>query len=224
MQLSLCSASLLNLPPFLIRAGRRKGPASLRQTICCPPAAKPVVADNGFGRFFSYVSVWNRLYRRDFLERYALRFPAVSQGEDLLFLADAFLAKPKVSVARQVVYQWQRHETDRKKTLTHATELEGFLQLMDSWERFFEKMFPLFPDETQAYGRDSCPYLLSRLSNIRSFTQQSVAMEHLLHLACHMDWERYPLRFAKIFHIQLEAFRRQFSKHSNVAQRSIALP
>jgi glycosyltransferase involved in cell wall biosynthesis len=159
---------------------------------------------NGFERFFSYISIWNRLYRKDFLDRFALRFPVRRQGEDLLFLADVFLAKPKTAVIREIVYQWQRHETDRRATLTHSASLGDLLQLLESWNTFLDKMTPLYGDDVREHARAACPYLLDRIENIRDFDDREKALSALKPLLRRMGWEASPLRFAKLFRIRYE--------------------
>jgi glycosyltransferase involved in cell wall biosynthesis len=159
---------------------------------------------SGFERFFSYISIWNRLYRKDFLERNAIRFPNKFQGEDMLFLSDVFLAKPKVVYTNETVYQWQRHETDKKKTLTHSVQLESFLELTDCWEEFFEKMVAGHKEDVQENARAACPYLLNRISNIEDYNARQKAFNRLKPLIKKMNWEEYPLRFVKLFKIKYE--------------------
>jgi glycosyltransferase involved in cell wall biosynthesis len=153
----------------------------------------------GFDRFFAYISVWNRLYRHDFLSEHGIRFVPKHQGEDLLFLADVFLSRPKVATTRKVVYQWQRHEMDKTPTLTHFDSVQSYLELLDSWHTFLDRMTPDFEEAVKYHGRDACPYLLARLGNIEGLGRREEAFQHLLGLVRRMDWDRHPVRFKKLF-------------------------
>jgi|GEM_PF-6563095 len=160
----------------------------------------PTAHANAFDKFFSYISVWNRIYRRDFLENNQIRFPNITQGEDLLFLSDLFLKSPKTTVVKDIIYQWQRHESDQTKTLTHSGSYNGFIELMGSWELFLKKMYPEYPDEVAKFGRDSCPYLLSRMDNIKDIKLRKKAFEALKTITNMMEWDKHPVRYHKLFH------------------------
>ncbi len=164
---------------------------------------------DGFERFFAYISIWNRLYRRQFLSEHHIAFEAVSQGEDMLFLADVFLSKPKVAVLYEVVYQWQRHETDHHRTLTHSDSQAAFLEILGSWRQFIAKMSPHYNDKVLNFSRNACPYLLDRLGNIRDFGKREEAFCQFKELLKLMDWHKYPVRFKKLFRVHYDVMMAQ---------------
>jgi glycosyltransferase involved in cell wall biosynthesis len=159
---------------------------------------------NSFDKFFSYISVWNRLYRRNFLENNKIRFPNKTQGEDILFLSDIFLKSPKIIVIKDIVYQWQRHESDKTKTLTHSDSYKGFIELISSWNLFLDKMLLDYPSEVAKYGRDSCLYLLNRMDNIKDTELHIKAFEYMKTIIDKMEWDKCPVRFYKLFGTKYE--------------------
>ena len=143
---------------------------------------------NDFEKFFSYFSIWNRLYRTIFLRDNKIKFQKRSQGEDMLFLADIFLNNPRVAVISNAVYQWQRHDTDDKETLTHSKSLDAFLELLDSWEIFVEKLMCSHKDEVLQYAQAARPYLLYRMENIKIPFQKKAARKKLDMFLKKLNW------------------------------------
>lgn len=153
----------------------------------------------GFERFFSYISIWNRIYRREFLERNTICFINGFQAEDLLFLADIYLCSPKVAYTKAIVYQWQRHEYAKYKSLTHSDSYNGFIELVQNWNLFIDKMLPGFSQDVLSYARDACPYLLVRLNNVKDTSKREQAYAELMKLVKRMKWEAFPVRCYKLF-------------------------
>ncbi|MGB8940557.1 MAG: glycosyltransferase family 2 protein, partial [Streptomyces sp.] len=63
----------------------------------------------------------NKLYRRDFLVENALRFPKGMFYEDLMFIAEAYLAAGRITLIPNQVYYWHVHEraADAAKSVTN---------------------------------------------------------------------------------------------------------
>ena len=82
--------------------------------------------DAKFNSFFESVTVWNRLYRKEFLYKHKIKFESIYQGEDRLFLAELYLHNPKINVISDYIYNWMRHENETQKTLTHIDDESNF--------------------------------------------------------------------------------------------------
>lgn len=82
--------------------------------------------DAKFNSFFESVTVWNRLYRKEFLYKHKIKFESIYQGEDRLFLAELYLHNPKINVISDNIYNWMRHENETQKTLTHIDDESNF--------------------------------------------------------------------------------------------------
>lgn len=80
----------------------------------------------------------NKLYRRDFLERHALRFPVGYHYEDLLFSAKAYLAAERLVLIPQTVYHWNvtvraadRSISNRRDEIGNVRDRIGIHRLID---------------------------------------------------------------------------------------------
>jgi glycosyltransferase involved in cell wall biosynthesis len=154
---------------------------------------------DGFERFFTYISVWNRMYRRGFLEDNSVRFADRSQGEDLLFIADVFVGGPKTAVVDDVVYQWNRHETDDSKTLSHSADYEAIMELIGSWDLFLSRVGEAYPQAVARQARESCQYILGRVDRINDAQLHRAALSALRLMLDKMGWEKFPARFFGVF-------------------------
>lgn len=58
-------------------------------------------------------SVWNHLYRRDFIENHSIRFVDTKQicAEDTMFDIEVYLHNPKIVVVDKVLYYWNQHQS-----------------------------------------------------------------------------------------------------------------
>lgn len=96
--------------------------------------------DSEFNVFFESVTIWNRLYKKNFIVDNNVKFEPLFQGEDRLFLADLYLHNPKVKIIHKNVYNWLRHESSNKKTLTHIDDESNFNGQLLCMIRFKDKL------------------------------------------------------------------------------------
>ena len=54
-------------------------------------------------------------------------------------------------------------------------------------------------DDVKENVRAACPYLLNRISYIENSNDRQEALNSLKPLLRKMDWEKYPVRFMKLF-------------------------
>lgn len=68
-------------------------------------------------------SVWNHLYRRDFIEAHSLRFVDTKKvsAEDTMFDAEVYLYDPKVAVVDKVLYYWNQHQSSTLHNYAYAS-------------------------------------------------------------------------------------------------------
>lgn len=125
--------------------------------------------DCRFNSFFESVTIWNRLYKIDFIRRNKIRFEQLYQGEDRLFLADIYLKKPKFNIINIPVYNWLRHETDIYATLTHVKDNTNFDGQVNCMMQFKTKLENNIDKKDKKklleHLRYSCVYLLDILEN-----------------------------------------------------------
>lgn len=75
------------------------------------------------------ISVCNRIIRREFLEKYQLRFPERYAGEDVFFMTHVYLKCKKISIVPHVVYNCRRK---RKASSSFRISLEFFQNRKDT--------------------------------------------------------------------------------------------
>lgn len=63
-----------------------------------------------------------KLYRRDFLRDYGLRFPAGVHYEDLIFTADVFSSARRITVIPELVYRWNIYPQTIRTTITQQRD------------------------------------------------------------------------------------------------------
>lgn len=130
--------------------------------------------DCNFNTFFESVTIWNRLYKKEFITNNNICFEPIYQGEDRLFLAELYLKNPKVKILNHFIYNWLRHDKDENNTLTHIkdhTNFDGQVSCMINFKNKLEKN--LNKEETSKlieHLRYSCYYLLDILKNTDSKT------------------------------------------------------
>ncbi|NBE51016.1 bifunctional glycosyltransferase/CDP-glycerol:glycerophosphate glycerophosphotransferase [Streptomyces boluensis] len=78
----------------------------------------------------------NKMYRRDFLMENQLRFPKGMFYEDLIFVAEAYLAAERITLIPNQVYFWHVYENGAAKSVTNRRhEMANFVHRMEIHRR-----------------------------------------------------------------------------------------
>ncbi|MFZ3496280.1 bifunctional glycosyltransferase/CDP-glycerol:glycerophosphate glycerophosphotransferase [Streptomyces sp. 5.8] len=78
----------------------------------------------------------NKCYRRDFLLENDLRFPKGMLYEDLMFIADAYLAAKRITLIPNQVYFWHVHEQAAEKSVTNSRhEMANYIHRLEIHRR-----------------------------------------------------------------------------------------
>ncbi|MFM9367051.1 CDP-glycerol glycerophosphotransferase family protein [Streptomyces sp. Da 82-17] len=78
----------------------------------------------------------NKMYRRDFLLENQLRFPKGMFYEDLMFIAEAYLAADRITLIPNQVYFWHVYEKAAAKSVTNRRhEMTNFVHRMEIHRR-----------------------------------------------------------------------------------------
>lgn len=164
--------------------------------------------DSKFNTFFESVTVWNRLYKKQFIQDANAKFESITQGEDRLFLVDLYLYNPKVKVINNYVYNWLRHESDLSPSLTHIKDHTIFDAQVKCMIEFKKKLYDKmnYDDRQQLLDhlRYSCIYLLNIIDNCDNSK---------------CDFEKFnnfvnSLEFEKHQKLYKEIFKREWSKNN----------
>jgi glycosyltransferase involved in cell wall biosynthesis len=85
--------------------------------------------------FFRNLTAWNKLYKRDFLERNSLRFPEGTYYEDQLFVTQAYLLANRIAVVKNQYYFYRKQRSGQISTLTdeHVFDIYNIFRRLDSF-------------------------------------------------------------------------------------------
>lgn len=116
-------------------------------------------------------SVWNQLFRTEFIRKHNLEFVDTKQvcNEDTMFCAEVYLKNPKVAVLEETVYYWLQHKTSTlhsysytrtENVINYITRLYGILKdagRFDGMKQAFaecvvRKLYTAFRGEISKYG------------------------------------------------------------------------
>lgn len=93
---------------------------------------RKVSLGNGEWAKFLNTATWGKLYRKEFIERYKIRFLNVVKGEDVYFTLKAYSKTPRIRVISYVGYHWIDHEKSVTNTVyTQINESTSLIHLFD---------------------------------------------------------------------------------------------
>ncbi|GAA1780745.1 glycosyltransferase [Leucobacter iarius] len=97
----------------------QRGPLYWGREVTSSVAESPALLDDHV--------VWNKLYRRSFLDEHDLRFPARVHCEDMVFSARAAMLAPSVTVKPRLVYRHRRHDQAISASYTRSRTFADWL-------------------------------------------------------------------------------------------------
>lgn len=162
-----------------------------------------------FNSYLESVTLWNRIFRTDFIFEKKLVFNEnYTGGDDRIFCADSFLAVPKIFVVHEIVYCWYRHESDMEKSITHSIQPDNFINDLLMWNAFMDKMLERWELRMQDHMRYSCYYILQRFSEVKSGSKKNECFLQMKKLVLRIDWTENEKLFNDIFCMDVENFAR----------------
>jgi len=177
-----------------------------KQELCLFPVKKTL---DIFELFFSVPCVWNKLFRRSFLESYQLRFPELIIGEDVLFLAKVLKSNPKVTHIMTPVYFYWHHSRADMPSMTHRYSLEFFkLHLRCRQSLLTEMKDTEFQRRCEEYVYWSMIFFLRDfLLQIWDGEERKTAFRVFRDHVLTFDWSDHERRFECIFGMDIAQFR-----------------
>lgn len=92
--------------------------------------------------------VWNKAYRRDFIEHYNLRFKALRIQQDEVFNLELYPYVQRMTISPEIIYDYYVYQKGNASSSIIATRPEvaiavrnAFLSLVDTWNLSDEKLF-----------------------------------------------------------------------------------
>ncbi len=162
-----------------------------------------------FELFFSTPCVWNKLFRRSFLESHQLRFPELIMGEDVLFLAKVLKSNPRVTHIMMPVYFYWHHTMADVPSMTHRYSLEFFkLHLLCRQSLLAEMKNTEFQHRCEEYVYWSMIFFLRDfLLQIWDGEERKAAFHIFREHVLTFDWSDQEKRFECIFGMGIARFR-----------------
>lgn len=156
-----------------------------------------------FNSYLESVTIWNRIFRADFLFENKLFFnEKYIGGDDRIFCADSFLANPKIFVIHEIVYYWLRHENDKIESITHSRNVKNFENDLCMWNDFMDKMLEKWEWRLQDHMRYSCYYILQRFLEVEHVPEKNKCFLQLKNLVLRINWTDNEDLFYSIFGMQ----------------------
>ncbi len=96
-----------------------------------------------------HIALYGKIFSREFIEKNDIRFPETYQAEDRVFLGRVVVAKPDFLWLDGISYDYLRHESARRETLTHTYSFAHFEQRIKCWHDFYNICSGEYPAETK---------------------------------------------------------------------------
>jgi len=161
-----------------------------------------------FYAMFMSPCVWNKLIRREFLLQYNIQFPNLLLGEDVVFLGEISINKPRVKIIEQCCYKHYNRILTDKISLTHKYDFIHFSAYIQCREMLLKRCWE------NAQIKDAYDYvcyemmipLLECMYRIQEFEEKERAFLLLQQYVQYFDWEKETDRFINIFGVSYYNF------------------
>ncbi len=158
-----------------------------------------------FELLFAMPTTWNKLFRRDLLEREHIRYPEVSVCEDLIFLARVAAINPRCVFTPHSIY-FYRNNTTRSQSLSHIYTKKMFHAHIEGRKLVHDICMEANIMAVNSYVyHDSLPYLANFLQKIDPCDLTDALCdikEFLSQAGPYLD----PVQFEQLFYVSYQQF------------------
>lgn len=162
--------------------------------------------------FMSYMfrsgAMWGKLLRREFLIQNDITFRDLTMEEDVVYICEIAVRKPRFSVVKRSTYFYWNHDHGNQPSLTHRNDLLSFK------ERYRGKQMMLdilreanFAKEWKEHFLSNAVILSDYVLCIPDSAQRAQAFELLKAFLLQYDWSGQEDTFAGYFNMTLEEIR-----------------
>ena len=111
-------------------------------------------------------SLWNRLFRRSFIEKNCIRFLPEMHGEDVVFNLDAVKYAERIYTTQSIVYCYTKRSTAKNSVSTNwnLRNSASRLRAIKTYILYFDKMGDVFAE--YVYLKSTADYFLNGLNTI----------------------------------------------------------
>lgn len=149
--------------------------------------------------------LWNKLIRRDFVEKHGLSFQSLIVGEDFLFLGEILKKNPTVSYSPHLIYFYWIHEN---QSVTHRYTLEMFKGHLECREIFLQEL------QGSCWFTAACDYVFLKMTSyLKNYlfylwteTDREAAFSLLQEHVSGFWWEPYEDDFLRIWGMPRQQF------------------
>lgn len=124
---------------------------------------------------FTNAAVWNKMYRRSFVEKWGIDFQAIRNGNDVYFTINAMCLAEKVTYIEDALVHYRTNQNDSLvSTLSKSvkTPIQAWIDAAENLQK--NKVFP-----EQSFVNKCCDSMIYMLRNIRNGEAFCEAVEFL---------------------------------------------
>ena len=125
-------------------------------------------------------SLWNRLYRREFLEKNNIRFLNENHGEDVIFNLDVIRCAEKVYTTDSVCYYYSKRENKRDSVSTSWSEKNtlSHIRAISTYMLYFDGIGDVYSEAI--YLRTEITYLMNGIRTVEDRTERNNLYECIM--------------------------------------------
>jgi glycosyltransferase involved in cell wall biosynthesis len=164
--------------------------------------------DLALEQFLQNSAVWERIYRRVFLENHAIRFRAFLVGEDVVFNTLVYRMHPKVGNCKVSVYRYWTHNHGFGHSISNQPTAAYFRERLRCYSELILLLKDTDGDDAMRYvSSRQLPYLRWKFLQIFDGTEAEPAFAELKTFLGRLDWKLAPPdTFEKVFGLPWERF------------------
>ena len=149
--------------------------------------------------FYGYMlggAIWNRMFRRAFLELHHLRFDAINHGEDTLFMAEVFANGAVAGTLKNIVYHYYIRLESQTSLALHCsqTALEEYFYAEEAILKV--AVDKVAAKEFQRYRKEKFYYLRERWWSIENITEKEACYHLIREMALDVLSDEEEFRYA----------------------------
>lgn len=155
--------------------------------------------------FMQTSTVWERIWRRDFIEENRLFFPDYLTGGDAVFISYAYRCHPKTGYIDDCVYQYWAHNRAATPSIVNTYKCAYFQERLRCCEELLKVLGECDLQAAQRYIYvDQLPYLRGKFLRILDGKEAEPAFSAFKNFLQKCDWSEYPGVFESEFMMALE--------------------
>lgn len=168
----------------------------------------PHIGGDAFRRLTADCPLWNKLFRRRFLEQWGIEFEDTAYGEDLLFCSRVARAEPKIAMELHSVYTYRGYQSVFAPSVTNQWTIERFratVKMLDMYQTgFAETKWQEAADDW--VRREGARQLKEFLFHLWEPSDRETAFAIFQSRARCFDWEGREDAFRGIYSMKIEDF------------------